>query len=178
MRGSGGIGRGRCRRALDVRRPRPPNAGRHRARRLCIWPRALAGQRCRHRSGRARRSPPFVPARRVLESLRAAVLARAEGAGRADRSPRRSFRSSVASSGCRARWTNDAAHRFAARLTGNDAQQLIVEMAHDMRSPLGSILILAERLRSGAGGELAPMQERQLGLIYSAAFGLSALAAT
>jgi signal transduction histidine kinase len=45
-----------------------------------------------------------------------------------------------------------------------------------MRSPLGSILILAERLRAGAGGELAPIQQRQLGLIYSAAFGLSALA--
>jgi len=70
----------------------------------------------------------------------------------------------------------DAAHRFAARLMGHDAQQLVVEMAHDMRSPLGSILILAERLRAGAGGEVAPIQQRQLGLIYSAAFGLSALA--
>lgn len=71
---------------------------------------------------------------------------------------------------------HDAAHRFAARLTGLDAQQLVVEMAHDMRSPLGSILILAERLRNGAGGDVPPIQQRQLGLIYSAAFGLSALA--
>src|SRR5690606_31106471 len=70
----------------------------------------------------------------------------------------------------------DTAHRFASRLSGHDAQQLVVEMAHDMRSPLGSILILAERLRMGAGGELSPIQQRQLGLIYSAAFGLSALA--
>jgi len=70
----------------------------------------------------------------------------------------------------------DAAHRFASRLTGTEAQQLVVEMAHDMRSPLGSILILAERLRMGAGGDLSPIQARQLGLIYSAAFGLSALA--
>ena len=30
--------------------------------------------------------------------------------------------------------------------------------------------------RAGAGGDLAPIQQRQLGLIYSAAFGLSALA--
>jgi signal transduction histidine kinase len=71
---------------------------------------------------------------------------------------------------------DDAAHRFAARLSGEDAQQLVVEMAHDMRSPLGSILILAERLRYGSGGTLTPIQERQLGLVYSAAFGLSALA--
>jgi signal transduction histidine kinase len=45
-----------------------------------------------------------------------------------------------------------------------------------MRSPLGSILILAERLRGGAGGDLSPIQQRQLGLVYSAAFGLSSLA--
>jgi signal transduction histidine kinase len=70
----------------------------------------------------------------------------------------------------------DAAHRFASRLTGQDAQQLVVEMAHDMRSPLGSILLLAERLRAGAGGDLTQIQQRQLGLVYSAAFGLSALA--
>jgi signal transduction histidine kinase len=69
-----------------------------------------------------------------------------------------------------------AAKRFAARLTGVEAQQLIVEMAHDMRSPLNSILILAERLRAGAGGEMSPVQQRQLGLIYSAAFGLSSIA--
>jgi signal transduction histidine kinase len=69
-----------------------------------------------------------------------------------------------------------AAQRFAARLTGVEAQQLIVEMAHDMRSPLNSILILSERLRAGAGGEMSPVQQRQVGLIYSAAFGLSAIA--
>jgi signal transduction histidine kinase len=71
---------------------------------------------------------------------------------------------------------DDATHRFASRLGSLDAQQLVVEMAHDMRSPLGSILILAERLRGGLGGSLPPIQQRQAGLIYSAAFGLSALA--
>lgn len=54
--------------------------------------------------------------------------------------------------------------------------QLLIEVAHDMRSPLGSILFLAERLRSMQSGPLMPVQERQIGLIYSAAFGLSALA--
>jgi signal transduction histidine kinase len=66
--------------------------------------------------------------------------------------------------------------RFTRRLSGPDALQLIIEVAHDMRSPLGSILFLAERLRSMQSGPLTPVQERQIGLIYSAAFGLSALA--
>jgi len=70
----------------------------------------------------------------------------------------------------------DSAQRFAGRLISTDAMQLIVEVAHDMRSPLGSILFLAERLRSGQSGQVSPIQERQLGLVYSAAFGLSSLA--
>jgi hypothetical protein len=45
-----------------------------------------------------------------------------------------------------------------------------------MRSPLGSILFLAERLRKGQSGIVNSIQERQLGLVYSAAFGLSSLA--
>jgi signal transduction histidine kinase len=72
--------------------------------------------------------------------------------------------------------TTDVADQFAAHLAGRDAMQLIVEVAHDMRSPLGSILFLAERLRSMQSGPLTAMQERQIGLIYSAAFGLSTLA--
>jgi len=72
--------------------------------------------------------------------------------------------------------STDVAEQFAAHLAGRDAMQLLVEVAHDMRSPLGSILLLAERLRSMQSGPLTPMQERQIGLIYSAAFGLSTLA--
>lgn len=70
----------------------------------------------------------------------------------------------------------DVADGFTRSLGGPDALQLIIEVAHDMRSPLGSILFLAERLRSMQSGPLTPVQERQIGLIYSAAFGLSALA--
>ncbi|MGQ0642254.1 MAG: sensor histidine kinase [Gemmatimonadaceae bacterium] len=115
---------------------------------------------------------PFVPSRRVLEALRAAVLERAAPSVEAKTVVQ------VARAFERVQRVLDehAAQRFASRLTGVEAQQLIVEMAHDMRSPLNSILILAERLRSGAGGDLTPVQERQLGLIYSAGFGLSALA--
>ncbi len=69
-----------------------------------------------------------------------------------------------------------AGERFARHLSGPNAMQLLVEVAHDMRSPLSSILFLADRLRGMQSGPLNPVQERQLGLIYSAAFGLSALA--
>ena len=119
--------------------------------------------------------PTFVPARRIIERLRGAFLEHAEAPdvrGQAEDVVailRAMERVQVS-------MDLDAAHRFASRLTGQDAQQLVVEMAHDMRSPLGSILILAERLRGGAGGALSPIQQRQLGLVYSAAFGLSALA--
>lgn len=119
--------------------------------------------------------PPFVPARRLLERLRRSFLEHAEAPDVRDQST-----DVVAIIRALERVQDavdlDAAHRFASRLTGQDAQQLVVEMAHDMRSPLGSILILAERLRGGAGGELSPIQQRQLGLVYSAAFGLSSLA--
>lgn len=63
------------------------------------------------------------------------------------------------------------------QLTGASAMNLLVEVAHDMRSPLGSILFLVERLRAsrareGAQGDAA---DRQLSLVYGAAFGLSAM---
>ncbi len=71
---------------------------------------------------------------------------------------------------------DDSAQAFAERLAEADAMNLVVEVAHDMRSPLGSILFLVERLRRSQSGPVNTVQERQLGLIYSAAFGLSTLA--
>jgi signal transduction histidine kinase len=70
---------------------------------------------------------------------------------------------------------DDAAQRLIGRLSGPEATQLVVEIAHDMRSPLGSILFLAEHLRSGRSGALNAIQARQLGLIYSAALGLNGM---
>jgi signal transduction histidine kinase len=64
---------------------------------------------------------------------------------------------------------------FEERLASSDAMQAVLEVAHDMRSPLGAILFLVETLRSGQSGTITPVQERQLGLIYGAAFGLSTL---
>ena len=120
--------------------------------------------------------PPFVPVRRALELLRRSFLERAESPDVASAGEGSVLVVIKAMERVQHVVDEDAAHRFASRLSGQDAQQLVVEMAHDMRSPLGSILILAERLRYGSGGTLTPIQERQLGLVYSAAFGLSALA--
>jgi len=61
---------------------------------------------------------------------------------------------------------------LASCLTGPNGLELVVEMAHDLRSPLTSILFLAESLRSGPNGPTSDAQRRQLGLIYSAALCL------
>jgi signal transduction histidine kinase len=66
--------------------------------------------------------------------------------------------------------------RFSDQLSGPDGLELVVEVAHDLRSPLTSILFLAETLLRARSGPVTPLQERQLGLIYSAAFGLSSVA--
>ena len=49
----------------------------------------------------------------------------------------------------------------------------MVAIAHDIRSPLGSILLLVDALRRTERATPNPIRERQLGLIYGAAFGLS-----
>jgi signal transduction histidine kinase len=68
------------------------------------------------------------------------------------------------------------AEDFRSRLSGPDGLDLVVEVAHDLRSPLTSILFLADTLGRGQSGELTDLQARQLRLIYSAALGLSSLA--
>ncbi|MGD8279739.1 MAG: HAMP domain-containing sensor histidine kinase [Gemmatimonadota bacterium] len=62
------------------------------------------------------------------------------------------------------------------RMRGPDAFELLVEVAHDFRSPLTSILFLAEALRDGHAAPVTDLQRSQLGLIYSAAFGLASIA--
>lgn len=63
-----------------------------------------------------------------------------------------------------------------ARMGEPDAFELLVEVAHDFRSPLTSILFLAETLRDGHSGEVNDLQRSQLGLMYSAALGLASMA--
>ena len=52
----------------------------------------------------------------------------------------------------------------------------MVAIAHDIRSPLSSILILLESLRRGRFASRDQITERQLGLIYGATQGLATLA--
>jgi len=69
-------------------------------------------------------------------------------------------------------WAQD----FTARLSGRDDLELLVQIAHDLRTPLTSILFLAETLQRGQSGPVSELQRRQLGLIYGAALGLSSVA--
>src|SRR5262249_3103846 len=57
---------------------------------------------------------------------------------------------------------------FTERLSSSDGLNAVLEIAHDMRSPLTSILFLVETVRRGHG-PVTPVQDRQLGLIYGAA---------
>lgn len=68
------------------------------------------------------------------------------------------------------------AQTFAQQLSGSDGLALLMDVAHDLRSPLTSILVLAETLQRGQSGPVNEVQRRQLGLIYTAALGLSSVA--
>lgn len=70
-------------------------------------------------------------------------------------------------------WRRTDRGKFIARLTGADCADAVVAIAHDIRSPLGSILLLVDALRRTERTTSTPIRERQLGLIYGAAFGLS-----
>jgi signal transduction histidine kinase len=117
---------------------------------------------------------PPAPGRRMLESVRTAFLCELESLEIPDAS--KVVRVLGAMERVQAALDRDSAQRFANALSGSDGLDMVVEVAHDLRSPLTSILFLAETLRRGQSGALNPIQERQLGLVYSAAFGLSALA--
>jgi len=70
---------------------------------------------------------------------------------------------------------NRAAHQLVSQLGGSAALDLLAEVAHDMHSPLASILVLADTLQREESGPLTEMQRRQLGLISTAALGLSSV---
>lgn len=70
-------------------------------------------------------------------------------------------------------WKRTDRGKFISRLTGADCADAVVAIAHDIRSPLCSILLLVDALRRSDRGTVNPIRDRQLGLIYSAAFGLS-----
>jgi len=70
-------------------------------------------------------------------------------------------------------WRQTDRGKFISRLTGADCADAVVAIAHDIRSPLCSILLLVDALRHADRAVPNPVRERQLGLIYGAAFGLS-----
>jgi signal transduction histidine kinase len=128
----------------------------------------------------ARELPPVmdgklrsVLGRRLLELLRAALLERWTEAGDPGAAPmlRTLRRFEEIRAAIEPNWSDF----FASRLSGPGALELIVEVAHDLRSPLTSVLFLAETLQRGQSGAVNDVQHRQLGLIYSAALGLSAV---
>lgn len=65
---------------------------------------------------------------------------------------------------------------LADRLTGMDARDLVAEIAHDLRSPLTSIMFLADTLRRSETAQRDPVEREQLGIIYSAALNLADMA--
>jgi signal transduction histidine kinase len=68
-----------------------------------------------------------------------------------------------------------AVHALVTQLGGTAGLELLAEIAHDMHSPLASILVLADTLQREESGPLTEMQRRQLGLISTAALGLSSV---
>ncbi len=119
--------------------------------------------------------PLLVPARRMLDLLRQSFLNHLSySGGTLDQVQLLQILRGIER--VQDRLDGDAAHRFASRLAGPDGLELVVEVAHDLRSPLTSILFLAETLHQARSGPINNVQERQLGLIYSAAFGLTSLA--
>lgn len=69
----------------------------------------------------------------------------------------------------------ESTDELALQLTQLGGLELVLEIAHDLRSPLTSILFLSELLQSGQSGEVNELQRKQLALIYGAALSLSAL---
>jgi signal transduction histidine kinase len=65
---------------------------------------------------------------------------------------------------------------FSSQISGPDGLNLVLEVAHDLRSPLTSIRCLAETIERGQSGPVTDLQRKQLRLIYSASLGLGSMA--
>ena len=74
--------------------------------------------------------------------------------------------------GVRSALEPDGLRDFELSLMGPDGLELTTEVCHDLRSPLSSVLFLAETLRGGQSGDLSDVQRRQVGLIYSASLSM------
>jgi signal transduction histidine kinase len=117
--------------------------------------------------------PPRLVTQRLLTLVQSELLRAWSDASPA--SPLRLLRHLKALEEVRDALERDAAEQFGAQLGGANGLDFLVQIVHDLRSPLTSILFLAETLMQERSGPVNERQQRQLGLIYSAAFGLSSL---
>jgi signal transduction histidine kinase len=120
--------------------------------------------------GLSPRHPPALT-RRVIDALRTALV-RAWSRGPVPTPGARVLRHLVAIEELWAALETDGAQEFGAYLAGPDAVDLLAEVVHDLRSPLTSILFLAEALEQERSGPLTELQRRQLRLVYTAALRL------
>jgi signal transduction histidine kinase len=111
--------------------------------------------------------------RRLLDLLRAEVVKRWANSGVVDADVPTIL---LAIERVREALEPTAAEAFASQLADAGGMALLTDVAHDLRSPLTSILFLAETLQRGQSGAVSDIQRRQLGLIYTAALGLSSVA--
>lgn len=117
--------------------------------------------------------PPTIP-RDLIDALRAGLLAHAaEG----ELESRDLVNALLALERLGDHWKRTVHGHFTSRLLGTDAVDAVVAIAHDIRSPLASILILVDSLRRVHRNRTRAIQDRQLGIIYGAAQGLGMLAA-
>jgi len=114
--------------------------------------------------------PPVI-AREYVSTLRANFLVALDSAQ--DLDPRQVVRAVRRLDEAEEAWKRTDRGKFITRLTGSDCADAIVAIAHDIRSPLCSILLLVDSLRRAERGTPNPVRDRQLGLIYGAALGLS-----
>lgn len=117
-----------------------------------------------------RRLPEESPDRFSPEQMGAAVsIVRAaiERAGAAGAAPDVTRRRHTCLDAASVAWAEDALDRRA-----RDQRRLLRDVSHDIRSPLNSILFLADALRSGHSGELTAAQRRQIDVLFMAAVTL------
>jgi len=128
----------------------------------------VAGLRTR---GNDNISCPPVIAREYVSTLKVNLLA--ELANASDLDANEVVRTLIRLDEAEDAWKRTDRGKFISRLTGADCADAVVAIAHDIRSPLCSILLLVDALRHAEKAAANPIRERQLGLIYGAAFGLS-----
>jgi signal transduction histidine kinase len=117
--------------------------------------------------------PSYAPARRLVDALRREFLQLASEPPQPSSEHLLAVLRGIES--VRSALEVDAAQRLASRISSPNALEAVVAVAHDMRSPLTSVLFLVDTLRKGHSGPITPHQEKQLLLVYAAVFGLSSL---